>query len=331
MKFIKKIFTKKGASKKKSNLLVINKKSIAPGAKKIVRLNVARLPSGTVISLRIHVYRSKKPGPVVLVLGGVHGDEINGVEIVRRAIENGLFENLNRGSIIAIPLLNVYGFLNFSRDASEGKDVNRNFPGNRNGSLAARVANTLTKKILPLIDFGIDFHTGGSARYNFPQIRYSKKDAKALALAKTFGAPYLIAKAAVPKSLRKVAYSMKKTILVYEGGESLRFDGFSIENGSAGLRRVLHAEGMIDDSSPPRQTPIRFNKTNWIRADRSGLFEWFQESGAKISAGEPLGVINDPYGESSIRLYAKKDGYIIGHNNAPVVSEGDALFHIGIE
>lgn len=311
--------------------LIINKKSIEPGAQEIIRLNVARLPSGTVISLRIHVYRSMQPGPVALVMGGVHGDEINGVEIVRRAIASGMFEQLRCGSVIAIPLLNIYGFINFSRDASEGKDVNRNFPGNMNGSLAARVAGTLTKKILPLIDFGIDFHTGGSARYNYPQIRFTKNDTRAFDLAKAFAAPYLIEKAPVQKSLRKVAYAQKKPILVYEGGESLRFDGFSIENGLAGLQRVLHAEGLLDNSSPPTQRPIQFGKTSWIRADRSGLFEWFQQSGCKVSAGEPLGVINDPYGEAVVRVLAKKDGYIVGHNNAPVVSEGDALFHIGFE
>jgi len=312
-----------------SNSLIINKKNIEPGSDEVVRLNVARLPSGTVINLRIHVYRSKNPGPVVLVQGGVHGDEINGVEIVRRAISSGMFENLNRGSVIAIPLLNIYGFINFSRDASEGKDVNRSSPGNMSGSLASRVAGTLTKKILPLIDFGLDFHTGGSARYNYPQIRYTKGDQKAEALANTFAAPYLIAKPNIAKSMRKIAQGMGKPILIYEGGESLRFDGFSIDHGLAGIRRVLHAEKMLDTSSPSNHQCIHFDKTSWIRSDRSGIFRWFQQSGAKVSVGEPLGVINDPYGETAVRVYANKDGYIIGHNNAPVVSQGDALFHIG--
>jgi len=313
------------------NSLIINKKNIEPGTDEIVRLNVARLPSGTVINLRIHVYRSKKPGPVVLIQGGVHGDEINGVEIVRRTIEQGMFKNLKRGSVIAIPLLNIYGFINFSRDASEGKDVNRSFPGNMSGSLASRVAGTLTKKILPLIDFGIDFHTGGSARYNYPQIRYSKGDKKAEELAKVFAAPYLISKPNIPKTLRKIGLGMKKPILVFEGGESLRFDGFSIDHGLAGIQRVLFSKGMLENDVPPLTPSIHFEKTSWIRADRSGLFRWFQQSGAKVSAGEPLGVLNDPYGETAIRIFAKKDGYIIGHNNTPVVSEGDALFHIGYE
>lgn len=311
--------------------ITINKKTIAPGTNEVIRLNVARLPSGTIINLRIHVFRSKNPGPVILVQGGVHGDEINGVEIVRRAIESKIFEHLDKGTVIAIPLLNIYGFINFSRDASEGKDVNRSFPGNMSGSLASRVAATLTKKVLPVVDFGIDYHTGGGARYNFPQIRYTKGDQKAAELAEIFAAPYLIAKPTVSKSLRKIANGLKKPILVFEGGESLRFDGFSIDHGLAGLRRILHAHDMLDHADPITRTPVHFHATSWIRADRSGIFTWFQQSGAKVSIGEPLGVINDPYGESTVRVLAKKDGYIIGHNNAPVVSEGDALFHIGYE
>ncbi len=308
--------------------MIINKKEIAPGSQEEIRLNVARLPSGTVINLRIHAFRAKKPGPTMLVMGGVHGDEINGVEIVRRTIARGMFKKLLCGSVIAIPLLNIYGFINFSRDASEGKDVNRSFPGNLNGSLASRVAATVTKKILPLVDFGVDYHTGGSSRYNYPQIRFSVGDAKAEELARSFAAPYLIRKANVPKSLRKISMGMGKPILVFEGGESLRYDGFSIDNGLHGLQRLMYAQGMLADDQPITKTPMMFNKTSWIRASRSGLFRWSKQSGAKVSIGEPLGVINDPYGENEVRILAHRAGYIIGHNNAPVVNQGDALFHI---
>ena len=314
-----------------SDFLIVNKKKIYPGENQTLKLNVARLPSGTVISLRIHVYRSQNPGPVMLVMGGVHGDEINGVEIVRRTIDQGLFEHLNAGSVIAVPLLNIYGFINFSRDVSEGKDVNRMFPGNMSGSLASRVAATLTKRVLPAVDFGVDFHTGGGSRYNYPQIRYSKGDPKAEELSKIFAAPYLLCKANIPKSLRKVAMSLNKPILVYEGGESLRFDGLSIETGLAGLKRVMASQGMIDTAPDPEVTPKTFNKTSWLRASRSGIFLWWRQSGEKVEVGEPLGVINDPYGEFSVDVLSNHSGYIIGHNNAPVVSQGDALFHIGYD
>jgi len=309
----------------------INGKTIQPGQNKMVHLNVARLPSGTVINIRVHVFRAKNPGPTVLVLGGVHGDEINGVEIVRRSVSQKLFYNLTSGTVIAIPLLNVYGFINFSRDASDGKDVNRSFPGNMKGSLASRVAATLTKKVLPLIDQVVDFHTGGSARYNYPQIRYTANDEKAAELARVFAAPYLIKKANIPNTLRKIASGMKIPTIVYEGGESLRFDGFSITRGILGLKRVLHFNGMIDKAPESVSQSILFNKTSWVRADKSGIFEWSQQSGAKVVVGEPLGAIRDPYGEFEVIIKATKAGYIIGHNNAPVVSQGDALFHIGYE
>lgn len=310
---------------------ILNKKKIELGQNAEIQILVARLPSGTVIKLRVHVFRSKNPGPTLLVMGGVHGDEINGVETVRRMVEDKVFHNLEKGSVIAIPLLNVYGFINFSRDASDGKDVNRSFPGSSNGSLASRVAAALTKNVLPLIDVGIDFHTGGSARYNFPQVRYSGKHLESFELAKVFAAPYIIAKPAIDKSLRKIMVSQGKSHLVFEGGESLRYDGFSIDNGIAGTKRVMQHLGMINKAPEPMRKVIVFEKSSWVRASRSGLFRWTQQSGAKVSKGEPLGFINDPYGENKNTVLAHQDGYIIGHNNAPVVSAGDALFHIGYQ
>ena len=308
---------------------ILNKKKIKAGENTNIQLHVARLPSGTVINLRIHVFRSKNPGPTLMVLGGVHGDEINGIEIVRRMVEGKMFQNLERGNVIAIPLLNVYGFINFSRDTMDGKDVNRNFPGNPNGSLASRVAAALTTHVLPLVDIGIDFHTGGGARYNFPQIRFTTGHPESQELAKVFSAPYLLSKTNIEKSLRKVMTEQNKTHLIFEGGEALRYDGFSIQHGIAGTQRVLQHLQMIPDAPAPTRKTIVFEKSSWVRADKSGLFRWTQQSGAKVSKGEPLGFINDPYGENKSTVFAHRDGYIIGHNNVPVVSQGDALFHIG--
>lgn len=308
----------------------INGKDIAPGQNEIVKLSVGRLPPGTRIYIQAHVYRSTIAGPTMLVLGGVHGDEINGVEIVRRAIDTGMFEGLKRGTVIAIPLLNIYGFIHFSRDVPDGKDVNRSFPGNLNGSLASRVARTLAKKILPFVDFGVDFHTGGHKHYNYPQIRYSKDDIIAEKLAKAFGAPYLIASTPIPKSLRKVALDHGKSIIVYEGGENLRLDDFSIAKGLSGIRRLLLSQDMISFAEVAEPT-LLFRKTTWVRAQRAGIFQWFKPSGHKAYQGEPLGVVNDPYGQEEVKILAPRDGYIIGHNNNPVVSQGDALFHIGYE
>lgn len=312
------------------NDFVINKSVILPGEQKIVRLNIARLHSGTKIDIQIHVYRSTKPGPKILVLGGVHGDEINGVEIVRKSIETGLFENIKRGSIIAIPIVNIYGFLNFSRDLPDGKDVNRSFPGTKKGSLASRVAYAISKKVLPAVDFGIDFHTGGASRYNYPQIRYTKGDIKSVDLARTFAPPFIIPSKPVGGSLRKEAGLMDIPILVFEGGQSLRLDPFSINEGIHGLERIMHSVGMINEA-PKREQAVIFNSKKWIRANRSGMFQWIRQSGDSVELGEILGVINDPYGQWNVEVLATCKGKLFGHNNAPVVNQGDALFHIGFD
>lgn len=312
--------------------IILGNTSIAPGRDETVRLNVGRLPSDTSIHIFAHVFRSINPGPTILMIGGVHGDEINGVVINRRIIELGLLENLNRGTVISVPLLNIYGFINFSREVPDGKDINRSFPGTMKGSLAARVARTLTKKILPLVDCIIDYHTGGSSRFNYPQIRYSKKDPIAEKLAMLFGAPYTIQKPIIPKSLRKVAAEMGLPTIVYEAGESVRLDGFSISKGIQGMKQVLNGLGMTDvkDDLVSDHT-ILFKRTGWIRANFSGIFIWSKQSGQRVSKSEPIGTIKDPFGMKSVTVHAIKDGYIIGHNNASVVNQGDALFHVGYD
>lgn len=316
---------------KEEKSLVIDGQVIMPGESRVVDIPVGNLPSGTNININVNVHRSMFKGPVVLILAGVHGDEINGIEIVRRSIAENVYDNLIKGTVIVIPLLNVFGFINFSRDVPDGKDVNRSFPGTKSGSLASRVAYTLTKKILPLVDFGIDFHTGGGSRYNFPQVRYGKTNKKARELAEAFSAPFIIEKPYIIKSLRKIAKDMKVPIIVYEAGESVRIDGYSVSKGLDGLKRVLKHEGMLENGPPPENKVIKLGKTSWIRAPYSGLFTWARKSGVYVHKGEPLGIVNDITGTTSVKVLSSKDGYIIGHNNASVVSQGDALFHVGYE
>ena len=311
-----------------SNSFYINGTNIAPGEHKKIALQVSSLPSGTPINIHAFVWRSQKSGPTMLVSGGVHGDEINGVEIVRRSIAEGLFKDLKCGSVIAVPLLNVYGFINFSRDVPDGKDVNRSFPGFATGSLASRVAYVMSQEILPLIDFGLDFHTGGQSHYNYPQIRYTQGDAEAKKLAEQFAGLCLIEKKAFPSTMRHHALEKGKPILVYEGGENLRFDQFSIDEGLAGIKRVLKAKEMADFSTLDSESTLRFSKTKWLRSPRAGIFRWINSSGEKVKKGQKIGVINDPYGQEETEVLANKTGFIIGHNNSPVVSQGDALFHI---
>ena len=308
--------------------MVINGIEIPAGKNMKIDLPIANLPSGTPIDLMIHIYRSRKPGPTVLVIGGIHGDEINGVEVVRRAIKEKLFRNLKAGSVIAIPLLNVYGFINFSREFPGGKDVNRSFPGVKSGSLASRIARTLTDVILPHIDYTLDFHTGGANLYNYPQARVYRNDPESLALAEMFSMPFTVKTGLISKSLRKTGHTRKIPMVVFEGGESLRMDEFSIAEGLNGIRRVLYGLGMSNTTVKPNQVVV-FESTKWIRAARSGIFNYYKKSGEKIKKGDLLGEITDPNNSFTSRVKARFNGTIYGHNNSPVISQGDPLFHIG--
>lgn len=308
--------------------MIINNYEILPGKNATVRIPVASLPSGNTVNIFAHVYRSKKPGPTMLVIGGIHGDEINGIEIVRRSVKNGMFKKLKKGSVIAIPLLNVYGFINFSRGFPDGKDVNRSFPGSKKGSLASRIAHTLTHDILPLCDFGLDFHTGGASLYNFPHVRAYRDDEESVKLAKEFSGELIVKTSLISNSFRKAAHAKNIPIVVFEGGESLRMDEFCINEGLKGIVSVLGARGMIK-SNVPESASVMFEESSWIRAHRSGIFVHYKQSGEKINKGDVLGIITDPFGGPETRIRARRKGIIFGHNNKPVVNQGDALFHIG--
>ena len=312
---------------------VIEKQEFAPGDKGIVKLNVGRLPSDTRINMLAHIYRSKKPGPTTLILAGIHGDEINGIEIVRHLLHSKKLKKIHRGSVIVIPLVNIYGFINFNRYVPDGKDVNRSFPGTQKGSLASRIARTLTKNILPIVDYIFDFHTGGDSRYNYPQIRYTKTDKGAFELAKVFNPPFIIQNESIPMTLRRTAENLNKSMVIFEGGESIRLCGESIDLGYKGMLRALHHLGHLKEAiiTASSESTVLIKKTSWLRAGFSGIFIWSQSSGTKVLKGEKLGTINGPNGLKSVSVICKKGGYIIGHNNASVVNQGDALFHIGYE
>ncbi len=302
---------------------------ILPGTSSKASYSVGNLPSGTRVAIQMEVFRSARPGPHVLILGGVHGDEVNGVEIVRRLLEKNLFGNLQIGSVIAAPLINVHGFINFSRDVPDGKDVNRSFPGTLAGSLASRVARIISKNVFPQIDIIIDNHSGGQTRFNYPQIRITRGDIDSYELAKAFNPPFIIHKPALRGSLRKSARLANKSCLIYEGGEALRLDGFSISRGVTGIERIFQHLGMISGVPMDAREPVEIQHATWMRASHAGLFIWTKSSGARVKKGEPLGNIGDPYGTRRVVVLAPREGYIIGHTNAPVVGQGDALFHIG--
>jgi predicted deacylase len=309
--------------------LILGNTEILPGNATKVNFMVGHLPSGTRIAIHMEVIRSEVPGPHVLIIGGVHGDEINGIELVRRLLEHNTMTKLIKGTVMIIPLLNVYGFINFSRDVPDGKDVNRSFPGTTGGSLASRVARIITKNLMPHTDVIIDCHTGGNQLFNYPQVRVTKGDEISHELAKAFNPPFIFQRSALRGSLRKTAFLSKKCCLIYEGGEASRLDGFSIARGIAGIQRTLHKLEMLNEAPGTTEVPVELDHAAWIRASTSGLFIWSKNSGKRIVKGEPLGTIGDLFGMKKKIVEASRDGYIIGHTNAAVVNLGDALFHIG--
>lgn len=309
-------------------ILVLGENLIEAGERKLIRFPVGHLASGTRIYIHIYVNRSTRKGPIVLLIGGMHGDEINGTEIVRRAAYRYNLAPPECGTLITIPLLNVYGFIHFTRDVSDGKDVNRSFPGSAKGSLASRIANIVYKKILPEVDVILDFHTGGGQRYNYPQIRYSKNDLGSRTLAEVFQAPFMLASSLKPNSLRQYAQKLKIPTLAFEGGEAARFDGYSIEKGLQGIHYILQYFNMVPVTQEPSTPSHSLIESTWVRASYSGIFIWQRSSGVFVNKGEILGSISDPDHMRLEFIKAKISGYIIGHTNAPVVHVGDALFNI---
>ncbi len=310
-----------------SETMFIGGNEVNPGEQKHLKLTVGALPSGTRIHINVHVYRAQNPGPSVLLLGGLHGDEVNGVEIVRRTIASGILDGLKKGTVIAIPLLNVYGFINFSRSVRDGKDVNRSFPGTKKGSLASRVAFLMTNEILPNIDFGMDFHTGGSTIDNHPQVRVSDGDEVALKLAKSFAPPIILKNTPIPKSHRLQAMKMGKPILVFEGGESLRLSENSIQVGVDGISRVLKSSKMIDSDVAKGKSKI-YAISKWVRAPKSGLVNLNVKSSDTVKKGQVLAEIHHLDSLKKIEVKSPANGIIAAHVNNPVVSRGDALFHL---
>lgn len=314
----------------KQQIITINGKEILPGVNTEVNLNVYRMPTRTIMEVPVHVFRSKKEGPVVLLLAGMHGDEINGIEIIRKLLRGNYFKNLLCGSVIVIPVINIVSFLSGKRDLPDGRDLNRCFPGSQSGSLGSRIAYDLMNEIIPQIDYGVDFHTGGAKINNYPQVRCVFEDSKNIELGRMFGAPFVLNSEYRDKTLRKEASRRGKNILVYEAGESMRFNKLAITEGINGCLRMLKNLSMTDAEVPESKT-ITLSNSRWVRAKISGLFRTTKKYGSYIEKNEVVGTISDPYGEHELELLAPDNGFIVGINNQPVINEGDALIHIGVE
>lgn len=312
-----------------NNTFQILGQEVKKGKSAFLELEIAKLHTRTPIKIPVIVNRSTKEGPVLLLMAGVHGDEVNGVSIVRELIKR-KYHKPDVGTIICIPVLNVFGYLNQERVFPDGRDLNRVFPGASQGSLASQFAYMFRKEILPLVDYIIDFHTGGASLDNMPQIRCAFSDTKAFELAKHFNAPFIINSNYVKHSVRETASKMGKTILLFEGGQSKDIDPKVVSAGVAGALNIIKHLGLVSSEPQPITPPVIIEKSKWIRAPYSGMFYPSVVNGSKVSKGEVLGVISDPYGEFEKKVKAPHNCYVFCANKSPVVNKGNAVFHVSV-
>ena len=320
------------AEEKQDDLILLETK-ISPGESKTLNFSIAKLYTSSKVEIPIIIERATEPGPTVLVTAGIHGDEINGVEVVRQFIAKKI-NRPKRGTVICIPILNIFGFLNAQREFPDGKDLNRKFPGTKHGSLASRVAYHFTKEILPHVDYCLDFHTGGASRFNAAQVRVQPNNLELLTLAEIFNPPFIVYSELLRKSYRATCHEMNIPTLLFEGGKSLESDKQIAKHGVDGIMRVLKHLDMLQDAfelPEAEHKNVIIEKSKWLRAQKSGLLHVKVPCHKHVVKGEFLATITDPYGTMRFKVLSPNDGYIINVNQSPIIYQGDAIFHISTE
>jgi predicted deacylase len=313
--------------------LVILKETILAGESKTLNMELAKLHTMTKLKIPVIIERSLLPGPTVLLTACLHGDEINGTEIIRQLI----IQNINKpkcGTIICIPIINIFGFINKSREFPDGRDLNRVFPGSKTGSLASRFAYHLVTEILPHVDYAIDFHAGGASRFNAPQIRIVPENEELKKLSDVFNAPFTLYSNNLHGTFRNSCDKLGVKMLLFEGGKSLDLNNLVTNEAVEGTKRFLNYLGMLNPSqfaTPPAQESFYIASSNWLRAKYSGMFHGIAAVGSPVAKGDILATISDPYGKEEHTIKAPHDGYLINVNDAPFVYAGDAIYHISID
>jgi len=313
-----------------TDVLQIGETSIHPGERRTIELPIAQLHTHTDVTMPVHVIRGRKDGPRLFVSAAIHGDEINGVEIIRRLLKLRALRRL-RGTLIAVPIVNVFGFLQHERYLPDGRDLNRFFPGISAGSLTSRLAHLFMEQIVANSNHGIDLHTGANHRCNLPQIRACLEDEPTAALARTFGAPVVLNANLRDGSLRQAVMERDMPMLLYEAGEALRFDETGIRIGVRGIVAVMRQIGLLPRQKTKtrrQQTVVTAYQSTWVRASQSGILRTYVPLGRRVEKGQSLGTIADPFGEKEVDVPSTATGIVIGRSHMPLVNEGDGMFHI---
>lgn len=309
---------------------IIGRKQIQPGKRRTINLPLARLYTSAQLKMPVHIIHGREPGHRLFVCAAIHGDELNGISIVHRLLNHTWPDNL-RGTLLLIPVVNIYGLITHSRYLPDRRDLNREFPGRRRGSLAGRLAALFMREVAAKCSHGIDLHTGSNHRTNLPQIRANLQHPPTAVMAQHFGAPLILDAASRDGSLRAALARRHIPVLVYEAGEALRFDNEAIQVGFEGVLRVMQGLEMLDETDappPPAQKPIVAQFSQWVRAGISGLFYPAVAIGEHVVAHQQIGQVNDPLGDRAEPLTAPFAGRVIGLRNLPLVYQGDALMHI---
>lgn len=302
---------------------------IAAGERRTVELELGTLYNHNPVSMPVHVVHGHQPGPRLFVCAAVHGDELNGIEIVRRLLAQPVLKSLS-GTLLAVPMVNVLGVMHHSRYLPDRRDLNRSFPGSSTGSLAARLAELFMQEIVRGSTHGIDLHTGALHRANLPQIRADMDDPDTASLAQAFAVPLLLHASLRDGSLREAAAVEGVRMLLYEAGEALRFDERCIRIGLRGVLGVMRALGMLRGRAgrPVHSPPVVARASTWVRAPTSGILRSLRGLGEAVEPGDVLGYVSDPFGEAEVAVTASCGGLIMGRSTLPLAHEGDALFHI---
>ena len=315
---------------KKTTPLIILGETILAGESKTIDMEIARLHTTTKLKIPVIIERSLIDGPVVLLSAGIHGDEINGVEIIRQII----IQKINKpktGTIICIPIVNMFGFVNKSREFPDGRDLNRVFPGSKKGSLASRFAHHIITEIMPIVNYAVDFHAGGASRFNAPQIRLTTGNLDLKKLADVFNAPFTLYSKNIAGSFRSSSAKLNVKMLLFEGGKSLDINSQIAVEGVNGTKRLLNHLNMLNEKQTvdlQSKNTIYIAKSGWIRAKCSGLLHDYNMIGQFVKKGTIIAIITDPFGKFEQKVKAPNDGYIINANHSPIVYEGDAIYHL---
>ncbi|MBD3754357.1 MAG: succinylglutamate desuccinylase/aspartoacylase family protein [Gammaproteobacteria bacterium] len=316
---------------KRNAPITIGGVTVTPGTRRTIDLTIGKLYTHSELTMPVQVWCGRQRGPVLFISAAIHGDELNGVEIIRRLLKVKALERL-KGTLITVPIVNLHGFINHSRYLPDRRDLNRSFPGSSSGSIAGRLANIFLNEIVSKSTHGIDLHTGAINRSNLPQIRADLDDDCTRRMAQAFGAPLMLNSNLRDGSLRAAAVKRGIPILLYEAGEALRFDEVSIRAGVHGILNVMRELQMLAPSRRKQSKqiqPVVARSSFWVRAPHSGIFRSLVSDGQRVQANKTLiGVVSDPFGETEVEVYSPYSGLVIGQMKMPLVNEGEALFHI---